>query len=131
MSLQSTHAATAPVTTKVGVTNTNVVKNGLVGHWTFDGKNMTNATATDMSGNGNHGTLTNMTTRSSATQGKIGQALKFDGVDDSVLIPTLQNLTSSASLAAWVKIGSTQGSYGGDLARGVPGLKLLLEEIKI
>ena len=52
---------------------------GLVGHWTFDGKNMGGAgtTATDISGQGNHGTLTNGPVRAI---GKIGQVLSFDEV---------------------------------------------------
>ncbi len=79
----------APVSTKIGVTNTNVVKNGLIGHWTFDGKNMTNATATDISGNSRHGVLNNMTSRTNAVSGKFGQALRFSG-------------TSSTSVAAYV-----------------------------
>jgi hypothetical protein len=72
------------------------ISGDLVGHWTFDGKNMTNATATDMSGNGYHGTLTNMTTASSKVMGKIGQALTFDGVNDNIIItgsPNVQNIS--------------------------------------
>jgi len=57
---------------------------GLIGHWTFDGKDMVTGKANDMSGNGNHGTLVSMSTSSSRAIGKIGQALKFDGVDDYV-----------------------------------------------
>lgn len=66
--------AVSPVSalTSVNTSNKNVVTNGLIGHWTFDGKNMTNATATDMSGNGNNGTLINMTANSSKIAGKIG-----------------------------------------------------------
>ena len=55
--------------------------NGLVGSWTFDGPDMAVDTAFDRSGQGNNGTLTNGPTR---TEGKIGQALNFDGSDDDV-----------------------------------------------
>ena len=52
---------------------------GLKGWWTFDGADTdwnTN-TVTDKSGNGNTGTLTNMSTTSSPVPGKIGQGLNF------------------------------------------------------
>ena len=55
---------------------------GLVGHWTFDQKDMkSNNLAYDVSGQGNTGTLTNGPVRAI---GRIGQALNFDGVDDRV-----------------------------------------------
>lgn len=96
--------------TSINTSNTKLVKNGLVGHWTFDGKNMTNATATDISGNGNHGTLTNMTTRSSATPGKIGQGLKLDGVNDYVDLGTgtlgIPAGATSISVSTWVKLNA-------------------------
>src|SRR3990167_11541412 len=59
--------------------------NGLVGYWSFDGKDMAGVTAYDRSGNNNNGTLTNGPTRAI---GKIGQGLSFDGVGDSVAIGT-------------------------------------------
>ena len=60
------------------------IQSGLVGYWTFDGKdtswtNSTTATTLDKSGNGNTGTLTNMLQSTAPVPGKIGQALKFDG----------------------------------------------------
>ena len=53
---------------------------GLVGHWTFDGKDMGGAgtTAADVSGQNNHGTLTNGPVRAI---GKLGQGSGFWGVD--------------------------------------------------
>ena len=51
---------------------------GLVGCWTFDGAY---TKAQDCSGNNNTGTLTGGPTK---VQGKVGQALSFDGVDDYV-----------------------------------------------
>lgn len=90
------------------------INSGLIGYWTFDGKNMTNTTATDVSGNGNNGTLTNMTAASSATIGKIGQALNFDGIDDfiSVAHNTVYNTGGTLSIALWEKLKNTnsQGS---------------------
>src|SRR3989338_6317626 len=48
---------------------------GLVGYWSFDGKDMAGNTAYDRSGNANNGTLTNGPVR---TIGKIGQGLRFE-----------------------------------------------------
>jgi Concanavalin A-like lectin/glucanases superfamily len=65
-------------TNKVGHSNT-IISNGLVGYWTFDGGSIdwhTNTVA-DMSGQGNTGTLVSMSTTSSPTPGKIGQAFNF------------------------------------------------------
>src|SRR5437867_1258430 len=60
------------------------LNSGLVGWWTFDGKDVAGVTAYDRSGNANSGTLTNGPTK---TIGKIGQALNFDGTDDYVQLP--------------------------------------------
>jgi len=57
---------------------------GLVGYWSFDGNTLYNNVA-DLSGNGNHGLLQPTTATSSMkTAGKIGQGLKFDGVNNYV-----------------------------------------------
>src|SRR3990167_8037062 len=76
--------------------------NGLVGYWSFDGKDMAGVTAYDRSGNANNGTLTNGPTRAI---GKIGQGLSFDGVDDVIDAGT--NITPKAngiSGSAWVNM---------------------------
>jgi len=66
-------------------TSTTGYNNGLVGKWTFDGKNTNWATGavTDSSGAGNNGQIVAMAT-SSAVAGKVGQALSFDGVNDYI-----------------------------------------------
>lgn len=56
--------------------------NGLVGQWSFDGKDISGTTAYDRYGIYN-GTITNAT----KTIGKIGQALNFDGNGDYVKLP--------------------------------------------
>jgi hypothetical protein len=66
------------------------LNSGLVGHWTFDGKNMISNVA-DSSGGGNNGRLVGFTSTTTAV-GKIGQALFFDGDDDYI------NVSNSASL---------------------------------
>jgi hypothetical protein len=55
---------------KLGVTPTDSLDAGLVGHWDFDGKNVTSTTVADTSGNGNTGTIVGDT---KPVSGKIGQ----------------------------------------------------------
>jgi hypothetical protein len=70
--------------------------------WSFNGKDMSGNSAIDRSGSGNNGTLTNGPTR---TIGKVGQALSFDGANDSVLLSSSRNLPSTAdwTVSSWVK----------------------------
>jgi hypothetical protein len=73
---------------------------GLVGFWSFDGKDMAGNTAYDRSGNGNNGTLTNSPVRDT---GRIGQALRFNGSDsyvDAGDIGAIDNATE-LSICAW------------------------------
>src|SRR3990167_8307062 len=77
------------------------LNSGLVGYWSFDGKDMAGVTAYDRSGNANNGTLTNGPVRAI---GKIGQGLSFDGTDDYVSIPHNANFESDPiSYSFWVK----------------------------
>ena len=94
--------------------------NGLVGHWSFDGQetawtSATAGTTNDLSGNSNTGTLTNMSRSASPALGKLGQALKFDGVDDYVSIAdsdSLRDLPNTAlTFSAWVKVDDTANQY--------------------
>ncbi|MFA6432512.1 MAG: LamG domain-containing protein [Candidatus Paceibacterota bacterium] len=91
---------------KLGVTvspNTaGTLGNGLVGHWTFDGPNMI-SNVKDSSGQGNNGFLVNQTP-TTTTPGKIGQALKFDGVNDFISIPSTGAFTFSSGItvSAWI-----------------------------
>ena len=80
------------------------ITTGLIGHWKFDETSGT--TATDSSGNNNTGTLTNGPTW---TTGKIGNALSFDGVNDTVNIITPNNIpngNSNETYSAWIKYSS-------------------------
>jgi len=102
---------------KINKTPTNILTNGLVGHWTFDGAdtNWTANTVVDRSGNGNTGAMINMSTSTSPAKGKIGQALKFDGVDDYVDVgdPASEVLdfgTGNFSLAAWINVKAKSGA---------------------
>jgi len=79
---------------------------GLVGYWSFD--EGAGNIAYDASGNGNHGTLIN---GPKWTQGKIGGALQFDGVNDYVRLPTstLGNW-NQLTYEVWVKAPPYTGS---------------------
>src|SRR5882724_7272210 len=80
------------------------LNNGLVGWWTFDGKDMAGNYAFDKSGNGNRGTLTGTNGLPVRTVGKIGQGLSFDGVDDNVNVGDIDALdgASQFTISAWV-----------------------------
>ena len=90
---------------------------GLVGYWTMDGKDTvwtssTAATTLDKSGNNNTGTLTSMTQSIATAAGKIGQGLKFNGVnsyvnlnDNNSVYSFIQN-TAVFTISVWVKLNS-------------------------
>lgn len=84
----------------------------LVGHWTFDGKDMVSNVA-DVSGQGNHGTLVGQAATTTVL-GKLGQALELDGDDDYVDVGTTDdlNVTETVTLSAWIK---SDHSFGSDL----------------
>ena len=90
-------------------TNKSTIRDGLVGHWTFDGADMGTTSARDASGNANTGWLINGAKKAI---GRIGQALNFDGVDDLVNLgspTTLDNVggsPGSKSITAWIKPNS-------------------------
>lgn len=89
--VSSSHAEIAPET--------------IVGAWPFDeGKD---ATAGDSSGNGHNGTLIN---DPKWVDGKVGEALEFNGTN-GVEIPHSDELTlSTFSIAAWIKL-ETGGAW--------------------
>ncbi len=85
---------------------------GLVGYWSFN--EGTSTIATDFSGNGNSGTLTNME-NTDWVAGKRSRALSFDGSAEYVNIPDNNQLqvTGSLTLAGWVyRRGDSTGSSG-------------------
>ncbi len=77
---------------------------GLIAHWTFDDQ-----TASDQSGNGNHGTLSGSPT---FVVGISGLALALDGVDDFVAVPNAPTLNpaNALTLAAWYRPASFAGT---------------------
>ena len=103
------------------ITNRSVylsVNSGLVGYWTFDGNHLSGTTASDQSGNGNSGTLTNGPV---ASMGKIGQALSFDGendVVDAASPATLDNL-GPMTVSAWIRpMNEGEGNSGAVVFKG-------------
>src|SRR5882724_5628144 len=93
-------------------------QSGLVGWWTFDGKDMAGNYAFDKSGNGNRGTLTGTNGVPQRTIGKIGQGLQFDGVDDRVTLPSIMP-TGAYTKAAWVY--KTTTGTGQNIISASPG----------
>ncbi|MCK4623801.1 MAG: heparinase II/III family protein [Phycisphaerae bacterium] len=82
-------------------------KQGLVACWRFEeGKG---DRLLDTSGRGNHGTIRGATW----AKGRVGGGLKFDGVDDYVVVPksaSLNSITKEITLMCWIKTPLT-GRY--------------------
>jgi hypothetical protein len=90
---------------------------GLVGWWTMDGKHIDwdagSDEVKDASGNNNAGTLKGgMSNDISATKGRLGQALDFDGNNDEVDLgtPNVLGGEPQATWMAWVKPDSISSS---------------------
>ena len=79
--------------TRINVSiNTNPdLERGLVGHWTFDGADITSDQVLDRSGGANHGGFFGGATTSAAAAGAVGQAFSFDGVNDYVEVMNESN----------------------------------------
>jgi hypothetical protein len=90
------------------------ISNGLIGYWPLDGNttSWTTDATQDISGNGNTGTLVGMSTTTSPTQGKIGQALQFNGSNyvEAPSSPSLEIGGQQVSAFAWIKPSSLQPS---------------------
>lgn len=86
------------------------VKDGLVLHYDFSGMTNNDATkgiATDLSGNGNHGTLQNFNFTPESGYDK--NKLLFDGVDDS--IESTKNKLSVRSMEVTLKVNERLTTY--------------------
>lgn len=80
------------------------LRNGLVGWWTMDGTDMAGTNVYDKSGNGYTGISTGDVTK---TTGKLGQALKFYGSGDYVVVTDNDALTpAKLTISAWIKPSS-------------------------
>lgn len=86
----------------------------LVAYWSFDGSGNT---AIDLSLHGNNGEIKG----ASWTEGKIGQALVFDGRDDWVYVrnsPSLQSTRRELTIDVWIRLESFP-SGGRPFATGI------------
>ncbi len=89
------------------------LENGLIGHWTFDGADVTDKVY-DMSGEGNHGGLYGGATTSAKASGRVGQGLSFDGIDDRILLPSVPSLKPDQwTISVWAYALSGSGTYRG------------------
>jgi Concanavalin A-like lectin/glucanases superfamily len=81
---------------------------GLVGAYSFDAES--GAVAIDDSGNGNVGMISGATW---TTQGRYGNALRFDGAGDTVRVPASASLDvgSGLALSAWVRPTTAQSGW--------------------
>src|SRR3989338_2689930 len=106
----------------VNKTRQDTLREGLVGHWSFDGTDMDGNRALDRSGQGNTGALTNGPKK---VAGKIGQALDFDGVNDYVNAGTGSSLSllGPVTISAWIYPRTFGGaSKGRIVVRGTSGI---------
>jgi len=78
-----------------------IVTEGLIGYWSFDRTTITDKTVEDIWGN-NDGTING---DPKIVEGKVGEALEFDGIDDFVeTTPSVTlSLTDAGTLEAWIK----------------------------
>ncbi|MDD2767061.1 MAG: LamG domain-containing protein [Candidatus Moranbacteria bacterium] len=114
--------------TTINASQNTSLTNGLVGQWSFDGKDTAwtssaAGTIADTSGSGNTGTLTNMSQTTSPVPGKIGQALSFwpGGVDTNAYVAVGDPVSGALdfgsgdfSVGLWLKGNGyvSQGSAG-------------------
>lgn len=91
----------------------------LVGWWNMDNNQISGTALTDVSGNGNTGTLQN--TPITGVAGKIGQSMIFNGTDSAagtyVSIPSVASLQSFTALTicAWVNVTAYDATDGGTI----------------
>jgi len=93
---------------------------GLVGWWKLD--ESSGLTAADSSGNGNDGTLTNMS-GDEWTTGQIDGALELDGSNDYVNVGDAASLdiTDAITVTAWIKPSNPGGNWQSIIANSPTG----------
>jgi hypothetical protein len=84
-----------------------VVQAGLVSYWTFDKKDINGKTLKDAWGN-NDGTIQG---NPATVTGKIGDGMKFNGVDDQIVVKSSANLTivDEITVCAWINWNGETG----------------------
>lgn len=93
------------------------LESGLVGMWSFNGVDLTDKIY-DRSTQANNGYFIGGATSSAKTIGKVGQAIKFDGVDDRVDVShsSSLNISGQITMSAWVNVSSFPSSGTGCLS---------------
>jgi hypothetical protein len=115
--------------TIVNSSQTDKLTNSLVGYWPFNGPDIDGNTAYDRSTSGNNGTITGAT----PTDGKVGQALTFDGTGDYVYVtdPGSSDFDFSngdpITLSAWLKPGQIRISDGLLFKDGTWGMQMYVD----
>jgi hypothetical protein len=109
------------------------ITNGLVGYWTFDGQNTSwgSNTTNDVSGNGNTGTMTNMSTSTTPVPGVLGQAFNFDGSASYIAVPSSSSLTFGSgdfTLSAWIKANKARSDWRDIIAKYPGGATLQINK---
>ena len=85
---------------------------GLVGWWTFDGPTIGGTSVTDVSGQGNNGTMVNGAT---PVPGVEGQALSFNGTSQYVSLGNAATLQlTNGTLSAWIKTSTLCANSSGN-----------------
>ena len=98
-----------------------VLTNGLVGYWTFDGRDIkwsdTSSEIKDISGNSNHGDATGSLATTSVIPGTLGQALSFNGSSDYMTMSdpgnTISCTTEKFSVSLWIYMRGSGGQIWG------------------
>ncbi|MCK4913440.1 MAG: LamG domain-containing protein [Planctomycetes bacterium] len=86
----------------------------LVAHWRFDEAN--DLTAYDSSTNGNTAIINDSNGEPNWVNGKIGYALKFNGINDSAQAADVPNLNPlQLTIAAWIKLDTSPTAVGYDM----------------
>jgi len=84
---------------KVNDSQNSNLTNGLIGLWSFDGKDISDKIY-DRSGQGNNGYFVGGSTSSAKTIGKMGQGLKFDGGNDYINLDNIFQYNST--ICTWI-----------------------------
>ncbi len=94
----------------------NPVTSGLIGHWSFDGRDVVNGAFLDRGSAGTHPAYMGpaMATSTAYVPGRIGQAMRYDGTDDYVQVPNSADFdfgSSDFTIAWWeYRTGNDNGS---------------------
>ena len=80
------------------------IEDSLAGNWTFDSEWTTNTTAYDRSANANNGTLLGGLSLADQVTGQYGEALNFDGINDTIRIPhsASLNIANNITVLIWI-----------------------------